>query len=125
MEKQDPNIYVVCDYGATGEGTTIMTLVTRAVPRHDDYVKESWIDSNGKFHFEPETKNTPEERALREFEKLFGGYYRIGAEILDRYEFFHRYGEMVPTMLYKLCDPESEHVPPGFSWHGSLHYNYS
>jgi hypothetical protein len=125
MERQDLNIYVVCDYAATGEGTTVMTLVTRARPLKDDYVKESWTDENGVWHFESETKNTPEERALKEFEKLFGGYYRIGAEILDRYEFFHRYSEMVPPVLYKLCDPESEHVPPGFSWHGSLHFNYS
>jgi hypothetical protein len=125
METQDSNIYVVCDYGATGEGTTVMTLITRANPRREDYVKESWIDENGKFHFESETSNTPEERAKREFEDIFGGYYAIGAEILDRYEFFHRYSEMVPPVLYKLCDPHSEHVPPGFSWHGSLHYNYS
>jgi hypothetical protein len=125
METQDSNIYVVCDYSATGEGHTVMTLITRAVAQREDYVKESWIGENGKFHFEPETKNTPEERALREFEKLFGGYYAIGAEILDRYEFFHRYSEMVPPVLYKLCDPDSELVPPGFSWHGSLHYNYS
>jgi hypothetical protein len=125
MEKKDPNIYVVCDYGATGEGTTVMTLITRAIPRRDDYVKESWIDENGKFHYESETKNTPEERALREFNELFGDYFGIGAKILDRYEFFHHYSEMVPPALYKLCDPDSEYVPPGFSWHGSLHFNYS
>jgi hypothetical protein len=125
METQDSNIYVVCDYSATGEGTTVMTLITRARPQSEDYVKESWTDSNGVWHFESETKNTPEERAKREFEDIFGSYYTIGAEILDRYEFFHRYSEMVPPMLYKLCDPESEHVPPGFNWHGSLHYNYS
>ena len=125
MEKQDPNIYVVCDYGATGEGTTVMTLVTRANPRSSDYVKPSYIDEKGHFCFESETVNTAEERALREFKETFGAYFAIGAKVLDRYEFFHRYGEMVPAMLYKMCDPDDEHIPPGFSWYGSLHYNYS
>lgn len=125
MKNQDPNIYVVCDYSATGEGTTVMTLITRAHPRSNDYVKPSWIDDKGRFHFESKTVNTVEERALREFEEIFGDYFSKGARILDRYEFFHRYGEMVPSNLYKMCDPDDEHIPPGLSWHSSLHFNYS
>lgn len=125
MENKDPNIYVVCDYGATGEGTTIMTLITRALPLSHDYIKPSYIDEDGRFHYESETVNTAEERALREFEEIFGEYFSRGAKILDRYEFFHRYEEMVPRVIYKMCDPNDEHIPPGFSWHGSLHFNYS
>lgn len=125
MENKDPNIYVVCNYSATGEGTTVMTLITRAQPNSHDYVKPSRIDENGHFRFESETKNTAEERALREFKEIFGEYFARGARILDRYEFFHRYGDMVPTILYKMCDPDDEHISPGFGWHGSLHYNYS
>jgi hypothetical protein len=122
---EDRNIYVVCNYGATGEGNTVMTLITRANPLSSDYVKQSWIDENGHFRYESETKNTPQERALREFEQIFGDWYAKGAEILDRNEFFHRYSDYVSPMLYKLCDPEDSYYPPGFNWYGSLHMNYS
>jgi len=125
MANLDPNIYVVGDDCATGEGHKVMILITRALPKKDDYVKPSWIDEEGKFHYESETKNTPKERALREFKELFGSYYATGAEVLDRYEFFHRYEKMVPPILYDLCDPDNEHIPPGFNWHGGLYYNYS
>jgi len=123
--KVDSNVYVVCDYGATGEGRTVMTLITRAYPRSDDYVNASYIDDEGKFRFDPTTKNTPEERALKEFKEKFGDYFAIGADVVDRFEFFDRYGNHVPEYLYKFTDPESEDAPPGFSWFGSLHYNYS
>ena len=126
-ENKDPFVYVVCDYSATGEGRTVMTLITYALPWSEDYVNESYIDETGKFHFDPTTKNTPEERALREFKEKFGDYFAIGAEVVDRFEFFDRYGEFVPELLYKFTDPDSEdHQPsPGFHWTGSFYYNYS
>lgn len=124
-EKRDPNVYVVCDYSATGEGRTVMTLITRAQPKRDDYVNESYIDEHGKFHFDSTTKNTPEERALREFEEKFGDYFRIGADVIDRYEFFDRYSQHVPEYLYKFTDPEGDDIPMGFNWFGSFYYNYS
>lgn len=124
-ENKDPNVYVVCDYSATGEGRSVMTLVTRALPHSDDYLNPSYIDENGRFHYDPTTKNTPEERALREFKEKFGDYFAIGAEVVDRYEFFDRYGKHVPEYLYKFTDPNGEDIPPGFSWFSSLYYNYS
>jgi hypothetical protein len=114
MSNTDPNIYIVCDYYATGEGTTVLTLITRATPHKDDYSEDYST-----------VKNTSLDRAFREFEELFGPWYTRGAEVLDRYEFFHRYGHMVPSILYKMCDPEDENFPPGFNWHSSLHFNYS
>jgi hypothetical protein len=125
MENKDPNLYVVCDYAATGEGRSIMTLITRATPYGADYLNKSFIDEDGKFHFDPTTKNTAEERALREFKEKFGDYFAIGAKVLDRYEFFDSYGRHVPEYLHELTDPESDLAPPGFNWYGSIHYNYS
>lgn len=125
MRSNDPNVYVVCDYGATGEGRTVMTLVTRAYPRIDlgDYAVEPHFDKNG-VNYGVE-KTTPEERALREFKEIFGGYFSIGAEVVDRYEFFDRYSNYIPQILYQVTDTENENYPPGFSWHGQLHLNYS
>lgn len=119
----DHNVYVVCDYAATGEGRSVMTLITRARCKYDDYEIPPHFGDEG---WNPGVeKNTPEERALLEFKEKFGDYYAIGATILDRFEFFHQYGQHVPEYLYKLCDPESDLVPPGFNWFGSIHMNYS
>jgi hypothetical protein len=124
IENMDPNIYVVCDYVATGEGHSIMTLITRAEPKREDYIENS-VDKRGYPLLLLETKNTAEQRALREFEERFGKWYAQGAVIVDRYEFFHLYKDAVPSALYEMCDPHSNLIPPGFKWYGSIHYNYS
>lgn len=125
MRTKDFNQYVVSDYLATGEGRTVITLITRAPAMLDlgDYEVEPYFDETG-FHHGIE-KTTPEERALREFKEIFGGYLAIGAEVLDRYEFFHRFGNHVPKILYDLTDPESDSYPPAFQWYGHLHLNFS
>ena len=124
-ENKDPNVYVVSDYSASGEGRSIMILITRANPRSDlnDFeVEPAFVENT----FHPgKLKNTPEERALREFTNIFGSFNATGAEVLDRYEFFHRYENHLPSYLYKMTDPNGEDIPPGFSYHSSLHFNYS
>src|SRR6056297_4078171 len=91
--KTDPNVYVVSDYSATGEGRTVSVLVTRARARrdetHNDFEVEPSFTDDG---YDPGVeKNTPEFRALREFAEEFNGFYAMGAEVLDRNEFFHRF----------------------------------
>lgn len=125
MEKNDPNIYVVSENYATGEGLTVSILITRATPLLEDYLEPSYIDDQGKFHFNSKTKNTANERALKEFNSKFGDFYSIGAEILDRYEFFHRYQKYVPDFLYKTLDPDQSFPPAGFFWYSQIYVNYS
>jgi hypothetical protein len=123
--KKDPNVYMVSDYSATGEGRTVMILITRARPRYDltDYEVEPSFTEQG---YDPGIeKTTPEERALREFSQEFGGYIAMGAETLDRNEFFHRFGNHVPEYLYKMTDPDSENFPPGFHYKSEIHFNFS
>ncbi len=122
-EREDPNIYVVCDYSATGEGRTVMTLITRAYPRRDlgDYA----VDPSSENGWRGELAVTRDAIALREFKEKFGDYFSIGAEVIDRVEFFHRYGKHVPEFMYKLTEPDGEDMPPGFNWFGSLYSNYS
>jgi len=123
---EDKLVYVACDYSATGEGHSMMTLITRAYPITDDYVKPSGFSEDGEWQYNSETKNTPDERALREFANEFGSYFAQGAEVLSREEFFHRYERYVPAMVYKATDPDSKHgQPPGFNWKSSLHMNFS
>lgn len=125
--KTDPNQYVVADYSATGEGRTVMILITRARARrdekHNDYEVEPSFTEDG---YDPGVEaNTPEFRAFREFAEEFNGFHAMGAEVLDRNEFFHRFGNHVPEYLYKMADPEGEHLPPGFHYKSEIHYNFS
>jgi len=104
---------------------TVMILITRARPRYDltDYEVEPSFTEQG---YDPGIeKTTPEERALREFSQEFGGYIAMGAETLDRNEFFHRFGNHVPEYLYKMTDPDSENFPPGFHYKSEIHFNFS
>jgi hypothetical protein len=122
---EDPNVYVACDYSATGEGRSIMILITRANVRRDlgDYEVEPSFDENG---YNPGVlKTTAEQRAMREFSEKFSSYFAMGAEVLDRNEFFHRYENHVPAYVYKLTDVNGEHIPPGFNFYTSIHFNYS
>lgn len=119
----DPNCYVVSDYTATGEGRTVMILITRARPRRGDYQIEPSFTEQG---YNPGVeKNTPQIRALREFAEQFDKFYARGAEVLDRNEFFHRFGNHVPEYLYKMTDPNSEDSPPGFHYKSQIHFNFS
>lgn len=125
MKTEDRNQYVVSDYSATGEGRTVMILITRALPRYDlaDYEVEPSFTEQG---YDPGIeKTTPEERALREFSQEFGGYIAMGAEVLDRNEFFHRFGNHVPEYLYNMTDPGSDDSPPGFHYKSEIHFNFS
>ena len=75
-ERTDPNVDIASDYSATGEGRTVMVLITRARARRDekqnDFEVEPSFTENG---YNPGVEaNTPEFRALREFTEEFGGY---------------------------------------------------
>lgn len=127
MKTEDPNQYVVSDYSATGEGRTVMILITRARPRRDEKINDYDIEpSFTEDGYNPGVENnTPQERALREFRDEFGGYMALGAEVLDRNEFFHRFGNHVPQYLYKMTDPDSNDRPPGFHYKSEIHFNFS
>ena len=125
--KTDPNVYVVSDYSATGEGRTVSVLVTRARARRDekynDYEVEPSFTDEG---YNPGVEsNTPEFRALREFAEEFDGFWAMGAEVLDRNEFFHRFGNHVPEYLYKMTDTDGEFTPGGLHYKSQIHYNFS
>ena len=113
--------FLACDYFATGEGRTVMLLITRAYPRGDDY--ETLGDVvDGKFV--PGTlKNSAKFRAAREFADEFGGYYLQGAENLSREEFLKRFGNHLPPYTEKILN--SEDGPGNFNLKLQIHMNYS
>ena len=97
-------------YSATGEGLTVSVLVTRAYPRGEDYIKsDDYSDIR--------TINTPEERALREFQDHFG--------------YFGQYGQLVELEKVKKYLPEfvvkmiEEGGAGNIHYYAQFHVNYS
>lgn len=118
--------FLVCDYFATGEGRTVMLLITRAYPHADDYATESYFDDEGKFCVgELKKGHTAKVRAAREFRDEFGGYYLQGAENLPREEFVQRFGHHLPEYVHKILTAEGDDRPGNLNFKQSVHMNFS
>lgn len=117
--------FLACDYFATGEGRSVMLLITRAYPHVDDY------ETPGKFedgvYTPPVMKagHTDKVRAAREFADKFGGYYLQGAENLPREEFIERFGHLLPDFAKKILNAEGNDRPGNFNFSQQFHFNYS
>jgi len=107
--------FIASDYYATGEGRTVMLLITRAYPHRDDY------DEN----YELKEGHTPKVIAGREFIEQFGGYFAMGAENLLREEFLKRFGHHLPEYVHKILAAEGNERPGNFNFKQSLHLNFS
>jgi hypothetical protein len=114
--------YVASAYSATGEGVTISLLVTRAYPKSNrDYkVAPSFNDSG----YNPGELKYPMERvALLEFAEIFDPFWAQGAEVLEKQDFFEKFGKFVPEQVKSLLDRDES--PGNFSWNSHYHVNYS
>jgi hypothetical protein len=107
--------FIACDYYATGEGRTVMLLITRAYPHNDDY------DEN----YELKEGRTPKVIAGRQFIEDFGGYFAMGAENLPREEFLKRFGHHLPEYVHKILAVKGADRPGNFNFKQSLHLNFS
>lgn len=125
MAKNTEELYqfLACDYFATGEGRSIMLLITRAYPKQEDYATESYFDEDG-FHL-GELANSAKFRAAREFVEEFGGWYAQGAENLTREEFLQRFGHHLPEYAHNILNAEGDDRPGNFNFKQSVHFNYS
>lgn len=123
--------YVVCDYMATGEGSTLCILITMAYPAHDDYEEStSYTNPDGSFHFEmPALKEgiTPGLIAIRQFAEEFGDYYAIGAENLYEKDFLIRCASRLPAYVVKMIEDQKwpDRAAGNFYYASKLHVNYS
>ena len=117
--------FIACDYFATGEGRTVMLLITRAYPHADDY--ETPGDFTDGVYTPPVMKqgHTPKVIAAREFIKEFGGYYAQGAENLPREEFLKRFGHHLPEYVHNMLALEGNERPGNFNFKQSFHMNFS
>ena len=117
--------FLACDYFATGEGRTVMLLITRAYPHADDYETPGDYNFETKEYTPPVMKkgHTPKVIAAREFAEQFGGYFLQGAENLSRLEFIRKYKHYLPEYVLNFLD--SEEQPGNFNFKQSVHVNYS
>ena len=116
--------FLACDYYATGEGRTVMLLITRAYPHTDDYETRGGFADDGKFV--PGTlKNSAKLRAAREFAEEFGGYFLQGAENLPREEFLEKFGHHLPGYVHSILDKEGDERPGNFNYKSQMHMNFS
>ena len=118
--------FLACDYFATGEGRTIMLLITRAYPKRDDYEvpPDFKKDAEGKLQYVPGVlKHGAKFRAAREFVEEFGGYFAQGAENLPRDEFFERFGHHLPDYVQKMLTDSEQ--PGNMHFKQSFHFNFS
>jgi hypothetical protein len=117
--------FIACDYYATGEGRTVMLLITRAYPHTDDY--ETHGNYTDGVYTPPVMKagHTPKVIAGREFIEQFGGYFAIGAENLTREEFLKRFGHHLPEYVHKILAEKGADRPGNFNFKQSLHLNFS
>ena len=113
--------FIAADYYATGEGRTVMILITRAYPKGDDYETLGEI-VDGKF-VPGKLKNTAKFRAAREFIEEFGGWYAQCAENLSREEFLKRFGHYLPEFAKKMLTSDDQ--PGNMNFKQSFHLNYS
>lgn len=93
-------MFLACDYYATGEGATKCLMI------------QSFNAYNDK---------TLEEQAFEAFCNRFDPYFARGMEILTEEEFFYRYRQYMPDVVWNLYNDKQAH----FAWSTMLHVNYS
>jgi hypothetical protein len=117
--------FLACDYFATGEGRSVMLLITRAYPHTDDYATPGKFE-DGVYTLPTLKKGISDKTiAAREFADKFGGYYLQGAENLPREEFLKRFGHLLPEFAHKLLDAEGDDRPGNFNFAQQFHFNFS
>jgi hypothetical protein len=91
---------VVAEYGATGEGTTVMVLITRAIG-----------------------EGTPEQNALEHFTQVFGGFFKYFADVHEglKTDFLCANILLSEQLIKTLSNDNAGNI----SYHASFHVNYS
>ena len=110
MPEDEYWMYMVADYGATGEGQTYCLMITQALPRGDDYGTDDT--------YRP--INTKQYRAVREFHEQFGTWMLHGIRFVSREDFHTSYAYFIPPVMMKLSNGKCYK-----NFYTQIHYNFS
>lgn len=103
-------VYMVGEYGATGDGNTTCLYLTQANARADDFTEENkYVPINSKQY-----------RAVREFHEQFGTFMLYGLKFLSKEDFYTEYAYFIPPVMMKL---QSANCYKRF--YTQVHYNFS
>ena len=103
-------VYMIAEYGATGEGSTHCLYLTQAMPYGDDF--------DGVHKYVP--INSKQYRAVREFHKQFGTFMLYGLKFLSKEDFYTQYAYFIPPVMMKLSNAKCYK-----SFYTEVHFNYS
>lgn len=109
--KDEYMIYMVSDYGATGEGETTCLMVTQAAPS----CAEDFTEDDKYF-----AVTTQEYRAVREFHKQFGTWMLYGLQFVSKEEFYTQYAYFIPPVVMKLSNAKCYK-----NFYTQVYYNFS
>ena len=110
MPEDEYWMYMVADYGATGEGQTYCLMITQALARGDDYGPDDT--------YRPIT--TKQYRAVREFHEQFGTWMLHGIRFVSREDFHMSYAYFIPPVMMKLSNGKCYK-----NFYTQIHYNFS
>ena len=103
-------VYMVSEYGATGEGSTHCLYLTQANARADDFTEENkYVPINSK-----------EYRAVRAFHEQFGTFMLYGLKFLSKEDFYTQYAYFIPPVMMKLSNKSCFK-----EFYTQVHYNFS
>jgi hypothetical protein len=105
-------VYMLAEYGATGEGNTVCIMMTQATPGHP----EDFETSTNKYV----ACTTQQYRAVRAFHEQFGTWYLHGLRFLSKEDFFTECAYYIPPVMMKLSNKSCFK-----EFHTKVHYNFS
>ena len=103
-------VYMLAEYGATGEGNTVCLMMTQASPYGDDFAE-------GNFYV---PVNSKQYRAVREFHNQFVTWYLHSLRFLSKEDFFTECAYYIPPVMMKLSNKNCFK-----EFHTKVHYNFS
>jgi hypothetical protein len=103
-------VYMLAEYGATGEGNTVCLMMTQATPYGADFSEDN--------RYVP--INSQQYRAVRAFHEQFGTWYLHGLRFLSKEDFFTECAYYIPPVMMKLSNKSCFK-----EFYTKVHYNFS
>lgn len=110
--------YLVSDYYATGEGRTISIMITRLIPKDDEWKNPPTYTYK---YYPGELRVSVEDVLKRQFSEQFGEYMAVGMEIIPERDFKEKYQKYVPELVMKMLKEESGN----FHYYSQFHINFA
>lgn len=117
--------FMVCNYGATGEGHTVSILICTMHVQSSEWEHRPKVDLGTRDQpakYSPGKLNcTPRDVLTRQFSDVFGSYLTIGIEFLDWETMKEDYAAYLPSALAERVERRDCHL----KFQTQVHVNFS